>query len=500
MKKIYSPTSSPFHYKGKRKTMKLFVCSLFITLLILSPSFTAEQKVTSGAVCLYHLASLLGLEVSLEQVENIVVERSRGPYVVNFVIIDVASRIGIELQERALNYDQLQALETPVIAYLKTSFDTENPSEADTTAIDDFVVVESATEKSVRVFGIPGKSSQATFIARDRFLKHWTGQVLTLRPPLSAESTQLLEDIISGTTAYNAKFKSGEVEFSITMNQAVQQRKNDLERFLTWGRNLLRRPEKEKAEIQYEEQGYWYITYRFDGDRHFYDVKMRKKRELNGKPLQNWHGMHFQYRVDGRTLYFREKPDTEWQQQSTHKGRPPWGVDIPSDIFEAEFNPRWWSWPPWGFKLTHLIRIFKPISVQQVKVEGAPHYFLTLQRTEFDATRTTEIWLDPQKAYRPIRILAHRRYVSQAFIEEKPGELTPLPPKKVHALTSYTHEFAQFEPGIWFPKTVTVENSSVVGDEDKQPAPAYRRTTMQVHRAVFNIPISEEELGITSDR
>lgn len=480
--------------------MKLVVCSLFVTLLILSQGFAAEDKITSGAVNLYHLASLLGLEVSLEQVENIVVERAQGAYVIKFVIIDAASRIGIELQERDLNYEALQALETPVIAYLKTAFDDENPSEVDAITVDHFVVVESATEESVRVFGMPGKSSQATLIARDRFLKYWTGQVLTLRPPLSAEATQLLEDIISGTTAYNAKFKSGEVEFSITMNQAVRQRKNDLERFLTWGRNFLMRPEKEKAEIQYEEQGYWYITYRFDGDRHFYDVKMRKKRELNGRSLRNWHGMHLQYRVDGRTLYFREKPGTQWQQQARHKVRPPWGKDIPSDVFEEQFNPRRWSRPPWGSKFTRMIGIFKPVDVQWVNVEEIPHYLLTLQRTDSDAMRTTEIWLDPQKAYRPTRILAHRRSVQQVFIEEKPGELTPLPPEKVHALTSYTHQFAQFEPGIWFPKTVTVEDSSVVGDEDKHPPQVHRKTIMQVHRAVFNIPISEAELGITPDR
>ena len=480
--------------------MKLFVCSLFITLLILSPVFAADDNLASGATSLYHLASMLGIEVSLEQVENIVVERAQGPYVVKFVIIEVASRIGIELQELDLNYKELQALETPVIAYLKTSFDTENPSEADTTAIDDFVVVESATEKSVRVFGIPGKSSQATFIARDRFLKHWTGQVLTLRPPLSAESTQLLEDIISGTTAYNAKFKSGEVEFSITMNQAVQQRKNDLERFLTWGRNLLRRPEKEKAEIQYEEQGYWYIIYRFDGDRHFYDVKMRKKRELNGKPLRNWHDMHLQYRVDGRTLYFRENPSTEWQQQSAHKGRPPGGVDIPSDVFEERFNPRRWSRPPWGSKFTRMINFYKPVDVQRVNVEGIQHYLLTLQLTNFDATHTNEIWLDPQKAYRPTRILAHRRSLTSTFREGRDGKVTPLPREKTYNLTSYTYQFAQFEPNIWFPKTVTMGSSFTTGDENEAPPPIFRKTTMQVHHAVFNIPISEEELGITSDR
>ncbi|MXV75859.1 hypothetical protein F4Z99_16495 [Candidatus Poribacteria bacterium] len=472
--------------------MKRFVCFLLIGLLILSQAFAANTKLASGVASLYHLANLLGLEVSLEQVENIVVEKARGPYVVKFVIIDVARRIGIELQERDLNYNQLQALETPIIACLKTAFDDENPSEVDAIAVDDFIVVESATEESVRVFGIPGKSSQATPIARDRFLKYWTGQVLTLRPPLSAEATQLLEDIKAGTAAYNAKLKSGGVEFSITLNERIrQEKKNFFERFFA---------SEEKEAVEYEEQGYWYITYRFDGDRHFYDVKMRKKMELNGKPLRNWHGMHFQYRMKGRTQYFREKPDTEWQQQFSHKMEPPWDKDIPSDVFEAEFNPRWWSWPPWGFKLTHLIRVFKPISVQQVNVEGTPHYLLTLQRTEFDAMRTQEIWLDPQKAYRPTRILAHRRSLTSVFIEGRDGKVRPLPREKVHALTSYTHQFAQFEPGIWFPKTVIMENTSIVEGEDKQPAPAYRQATMQVHRAVFNIPISEKELGITPDR
>ena len=472
--------------------MKRFVCLLLIGLLILSLAFAADQKITSGVVSLYHFASMLGIEVSLDQVENIVVQKAQGPYIVKFVIIDAARQIGIELQERDLNYEQLQALETPVIACLKAAFDDENPTETDAILADDFVVVESATEASVRVFGMPGESSQATYIARDRFLKYWTGQVLTLRPPLSAEATELLEDIKAGTAAYNAKLKSGEVEFSITLNQRIrEQKKNFFERFFA---------AEEEEEVKYEEQGYWYITYRFEGDRHFYDVKIRKKMELNGKSLRNWHGMHFQYRMEGRTQYFREKPDTEWQQLFSHKMEPPWDKDIPSDVFEAEFNPRWWSWPPWGFELEKLIRIFKPISVQHVNLEGAPHYFLTLQRTDFDSMRTDEIWLDPQKAYRPTRILAHRRSFTSVFIEGRDGKVRPLPREKTHKLTSYTHQFAQFEPGIWFPKTVIMENSSVVGDEDKQPAPAYRKATMQVHRAVFNVPLSEEALGITRDR
>ena len=472
--------------------MKRLACSFLIALFIFSPVFAADDKLSSGASSLYHLANLLGLEVSLEQIENIVVEKARGPYVVNFVIIDAARKIGIELQERNLNYKGLQTLETPVIACLKTTLDDDD-SEAEAIVIADFIVVESATEKSVRVFGAPQKSSRAaaTLISRDHFLAHWTGQVLMLTPPLSAESTQLLEDIITGTAAYNAKLKSGEIEFSITLSERIRQRKNLLERFLTWSRGILMRPEKKKEKIQYEDQGYWHITYRFDGDHHFYDVKTRKKMELNGARLPNWKESHYQHRILGKTLYYRANTDTEWKEQ------PPRTL---SRTFEAQFNPHWWSWPPWGFELEKLIRIFKPFNVQQVNVERIPHYLLTLQRTDFDAIRTDEIWLDPQKEYRPTRILAHRRSVQQVFERRPDGNLVPLPREKAYRLTRYIYQLTQFEPDIWFPKTVIMENSSVVGDEDKRPPWVYRKTTMQVHRAVFNIPISEKELGIISDR
>ena len=470
--------------------MKRLACTLFIALLIFSPTFAADDQLTSGAANLYHLANILGIEVSPEQVKNIVVEEAEGSYVVKFVIIGAARTVGIELQERTLNYDQLQALETPVIACLKTPLDDESDSEVDTILIADFIVVESATEKAVRVLGASRKSSRAaaTFISRDHFLEHWTGQVL-IPSPLSAEATQLLEDIITGTTAYNAKLKSGEVEFSITLSERIRQEKNFLERFLTWGKNFFM-PSEEKEEVRYEDKGYWHITYRFDGDRHFYDVKMRKKMELNGARLPNWKEIHHQYRRLGKTLHFRANTDTAW------KRHPP----TPSSTFEEEFNPRWWSWPPWGFKLEKLIRIFKPINVQQVNVEGIQHNFLTLQRTDPHTTRTFEIWLNPQKASRPTLILTHRKSILK-IVEARPdGKLIPLPPEEVYRLTRYTYQLAQFEPDIWFPKTVTMENSSVVGDGDKQHPPPYRRTTMQVHRAVFNIPISEKELGITPDR
>lgn len=472
--------------------MKRFTYSLLIALLILSQAFAEDRKLTSGATSLYHLASILGFEVPLEQIENIVVEKAQGPYVVEFVIIDAARGIGIELLERNLNYTELQALETPVIACLKTALDDESHSETDATVISDFIVVESATEKAVRVLGASQKSSHAvtTLISRDLFLEHWTGQILTLRPSLSTEAAQLLEDIITGTAAHNAKLTSGEIEFSITLSERIRREKNFLKRLLTWGRNLWI-PSEEKEKVQYADEGYWHINYRFDGDRHFYDVKARKKRELNGIPLPNWTETHHQYRIFDKTLYYRENTDTEWKQQ------PPRTL---SRTFEEKFNPRWWSWPPWGFKLANLIRRHKPVDVKRINVDGIPQNLLTLQRTLPTHTSTNEIWLDPQKEYQPTRMLTHQRSVTQAFIEGRDGKLRPLPREKAYYLTAYTYQFAQFEPNIWFPKTVIMENSSAVDDEDKQPPLVYRRTTMQVHRAIFNIPISEKELGITPDR
>ena len=478
--------------------MNLFVYSLFITLLVLPPVLAADDTLASGAASLYHLASLLGIEVSLEEVENTVVQKAQGPYVVNFVIIDTARDIDIELQERDLNYDQLQALETPVIVCLKAAFDAEIPSEIDTTAAADFIVVESATEKSVRVFGASQKSSRAasTLISRALFFEHWTGQVLTLTPPLSTEAIQLLEDIKTGTAAYNAKLKSGEIEFSITLSERIRPKEHFLDNF-PWLMNILK--VKKKEEVRCEDVGYWHITYRFDGDHHFYDVKMRKKVELSGSPLRNWHESHLQYQMERKTLYFREKPGTEWQQQSLHKRRPAFGRNMPSDVFEEKFNPRWWSWPPWGFKLENLISVFKPINVQQVNVEGILYTHLTLHRTDSHLTRTSEIWLDPEKDYRPTRLLEHERAVLERFIQRRDGKLEPLPREKEYRLTSYTHQLVQFEPNIWFPKIVTMKYLSVVGDEDKQPRP-FRKIIMEVHRAVFNIPITEKDLGITSDR
>ena len=294
---------------------------------------------------------------------------------------------------------------------------------------------------------------------------------------LSVEATRLLEHIKTGTAAYNTKLKGGEIQFSLTLRQATH------------------KPPPAGTDVSYvkkvywhEETGYWHITYRFDRERQFYDVKARKKMELNGKSLPNWKETRYQYQIHAKTLYLREQIGTEWRQHPPQK--------MPSLLFKEQFNPRWWSWPPWGFSLTKLIHILQPVDCQLVNRDGDTHYYLTLQRTDPDSTRITEIWLDPQKDYHPIRILAHRKSVRKLWIRTADSTLIRAPSQKVYALTRYTYQLAHFEPDIWFPKTVTLESSFETGDE-KQPAeppPTFRKITMQVHRARFNIPIAEKDL------
>jgi len=52
----------------------------------------------------------------------------------------------------------------------------------------------------------------------------------------------------------------------------------------------------------------------------------------------------------------------------------------------------------------------------------------------------------------------------------------------------------QFETDIWFPKSVTIDISFTTNDENQQTLPTFRKITMQVQRAVFNIPIAEKDM------
>ena len=139
------------------------------------------------------------------------------------------------------------------------------------------------------------------------------------------------------------------------------------------------------------------------------------------------------------------------------------------------------------------------MDVQQVRVDNSPHYLLTGRRSRA-VDSDIEIWLDPEKDYRPTRVRVHNRSILGVAPDEAPGEPPkPIPLETEYTLTRYTYHIKKFEPDIWFPKTVTREVSFSTLDETQQPLPTLRKAVMQVHHAEFNIPIAEEALGRISD-
>ena len=162
--------------------MKVLVISLLIVLLVLPLAFAAEDKQTSDVTSLYHFANILGVQVSLEQIENALIQKTEKQRVADFAnLIAAAKQIGLELQAHNLTYEELQKFKTPVIAYLKTAFEDENPATADAT-VGHFIVVEYANKKWARLFDTPRRFlyQAATVVSRDRFLDLWTGRVLAL--------------------------------------------------------------------------------------------------------------------------------------------------------------------------------------------------------------------------------------------------------------------------------------------------------------------------------
>ena len=467
--------------------MKRLAGYLLIALFISAPVLAEPRhrffgsNHTSAVTSLHHLATVLGIEVSWEHVKNILIQEAKGVRSPNSIILmNTAKEMGLELLEQNLNYTHLQLLETPAIVPLKKPFDDESlPANAVTLGY--FIVVEEATEKWVRIFGTPQNATQgaATVISRARFLELWNGQALKPLYVLPSEARQLLADIITGTEAYKSKLKSGVIEFSITLSQATDNPlPTDAVSYMENGH-------------QYEETGYWHITYKFDGDRRFYDVKARHKMSFHGQSLGNWQETHHQYRLLRSILHLWEKVGTEWKKYRPQKVSP--------RFLKPHFNPHWWSWPLWNLRVIDLFRFFKPVDVQQITVENSRHYLFTGRRTG-PVDSDIEIWLDPEKDYRPTRVLTHNRSILGVAPDEVSGEPSkPIPLETVYTLTRYTYQIEQFEPDIWFPKTVTREVSFSTTDENQHPLPTLRKTVMQVHRAVFNIPIAEEDLGRISD-
>lgn len=366
-------------------------------------------------------------------------------------------------------------------------------------------------------------------------------------PPLSPQETRLLEQLKTEVTAYNTKIKSGEIEFSVTVSQIAPQETKPLFVELLEGvrDNLI--PEKEKdGDVlpTYKETGHWYITYRFNGETEFFDVKARAKRDMNGGIIVTqtengglrhdiWQETHHQFlRHRKQTLYIREgtkwRPYDKWQQVL-----PVW---IPTNVFDKCFNPYWWHLGD-EEPLDRFIHRDKIISVKWVENDGDPYFYLQLYHTQAEnvdasvgSATTHEIWMHPQTRVYPKRILiANRRAQLQPELEivEKffsIAEAEPVPGKYYYFETirfqSLTSEIAEYEPGIFFPKTVTEESygednvSEIFPNrpnseypviireallpewfrKEYKKAPGLKRV-MNVHRAVFNIPMELDIQG-----
>ena len=74
--------------------------------------------------------------------------------------------------------------------------------------------------------------------------------------PLSDEAAQLLEHIKTKTAEYDAQFKSGEVEFTITLSERIHERKTFLERLSAGLQNFLRRPPKKRKSHRMRRRGF----------------------------------------------------------------------------------------------------------------------------------------------------------------------------------------------------------------------------------------------------
>ncbi|MCY3550543.1 MAG: hypothetical protein OXH39_08775 [Candidatus Poribacteria bacterium] len=322
---------------------------------------------------------------------------------------------------------------------------------------------------------------------------------LTNLPAMDAEATQLLERLKTEVDVYASQFKSGEVEFTITIHAVTQS------------------PIPFGTKPNYEEQGHWQITYKFDEEHQFYDVKARKKMELGSRfPLPEWTDIHHQYLVKEKTLYVWEKIGSEWKQHPPRK--------MPSTFLEDGFNPQWWNLPPEGLK--RFFRRYKTVDIKNVEIHGIPHLKLSLYRPgkdRLDSNTTYEIWIDPQKDYHATRTIAYERGIHETFTLNPDGTRN-FERRPFLGRTHTTYQLARYEPGIWFPKTVTqqwtgtpdisevfpdipvtevplIMNEALIPEatlvKRLQPYGTYR---IQVQRAIFNIPIEQKDLPITLEK
>ena len=306
---------------------------------------------------------------------------------------------------------------------------------------------------------------------------------------LSKEARKLLEHLKTEIAAYNAKFTSGEIEFSITMSGPKIGEFVNSKRTENRPQDTKGEPTQQKLEVN----RHWHIVCRFKGARKFYHIKQHIKTNSEGLPIANSQVTQIEIEVNGNKRQGRQNAGTGWQPIRLHKM-----PQIP--LFKSEFHPGWWEWAPLGYKLSNFLRKFPPIDVQRVKTEKGIRYVITSNDIGSFHNRTHKIWIDSQKGYRVTRILTHNK-PTWVELNASPGnpagllviKTNPSATVKMSERDYYTYKIAQFETGIWFPQNAILERF-IDTDESQKSQQPYRRIIMQVHKAVFNIPIDEKDL------
>ena len=134
-----------------------------------------------------------------------------------------------------------------------------------------------------------------------------------------------------------------------------------------------------------------------------------------------------------------------------------------------------------------------------------PLYVLTPEATQLLAHIKTGT--EAYKAKLKSGVLEFSITLSQATNKPLPADtVTYMENGHKYEETGYWHIIYQFDGARHFYDVKARNKMEFHGhslsttDENQKPLPTFRKAIMQVHRAVFNIPIAEEELGMTPDR
>ena len=352
--------------------------------------------------------------------------------------------------------------------------------------------------------------------------------------PLSTQETHLLEQLKTEAEAYTEQFTNGEIEFSVTLYRiSPPQQGNFFAALWNAAYNRLNPPNevKEEKSLAYDTIGEWNITYRFDRETEFFDVKAHKKREMDRNHILSWtqggqlrqdiwRKTHHQFlRLRKETLYIRE--GAEWKLYD--KRRESLSVRKQAPHFDQRYSPHWWHLGH-AADFNTFIRRHKITDIKTVDIDGSLQVYLQAyymeQEKKTHRARTLELWMHRQRGGHPTRILISTRTAGM-YPEYEEGWMFSTPEPILGAYTygesidfkGMTSELAQYEPGIWFPETVTEEYftgaslSKIFPDlprseypvimnearlpewfrEEYQNAPIWKRV-MKVQSATFNLP------------